>query len=188
MLWFYIKAQRAKREHLKRAMTEKTDAVQEYFRRVNKEKKLPAIATTSILLKEKEEVYLEDSVSLFETRKVTKSDRGGGAVRVMRGVYIGGSRGTSRSYDEMREVDSGQLILTNKRFIFNGNHSSKDVALNKILSINEYSDGIEVAFEGRTKSQTFVGIQNPYLWKALIQYVRAIPPSGELPTATVEIR
>lgn len=176
-----------KQETKRIEINQKSEAVKDYFSRVNQEKKLPTI-NTHILLKSGESAYLQDSVKLFETRKVTKSDRGGGAIRVMKGVYIGGSKSTSRSHDELREIDSGQLILTNKRLIFDGSLNTREIKLDKIISVSEYIDGIEIAIEGKAKSQIYIGMSNPYLWKSLIYYIRQIPPSGELPTAEVEIR
>lgn len=176
-----------KQETKRIEINQKSEAVKDYFNRVNQEKKLPTI-NTHILLKSGESAYLQDNVKLFETRKVTKSERGGGAVRVMKGVYIGGTRGTSRSHDELRVIDGGQLILTNKRLIFDGGLNTREIKLDKIISVSEYIDGIEVAVEDKAKSQIYTGMSNPYLWKSLIYYVRQIPPSGELPTAEVEIR
>jgi hypothetical protein len=183
IIYFYKQKQKMKQIEI----NQKGEAVRDYFNRVNQEKKLPTI-NTHILLKSGESAYLQDNVKLFETRKVTKSDRGGGAIRVMKGVYIGGTSGTSRSHDELREIDTGQLILTNKRLIFDGGLNTRDIKLDKIISVSEYIDGIEVAIEGKTKSQLYTGMSNPYLWKNLIYYIRQIPPSGELPTVVVEIK
>ena len=176
-----------KQETKRIEINQKSEALKDYFNRVNQEKKLPTI-NTHILLKSEESAYLQDNVKLFETRKVTKSERGGGAVRVMKGVYIGRTSGTSRSHDELREIDDGQLILTNKRLIFDGGLNTREMKLDKIISVSEYIDGIEVAVEGKTKSQIYTGMSNPYLWKNLIYYIRQIPPSGELPTVVVEIK
>lgn len=181
------KMQLQKKEKRKAVIQSKVNEVKNYFDLVNQEKKLPTI-NTNILLKKDEVAYLQDSVRLFELRAARKSTRGGGAVRVAKGVYIGGTSGTSRSFDELREIDSGRLILTNQRIVFDGNTNTRDIKLDKIISVTEYIDGIEIAIEGRTKSQTYIGMSNPYLWKALIHYLRQIPETGELPTADIEVK
>lgn len=181
------KMQLQKKEKRKAVIQSKVNEVKNYFDLVNQEKKLPTI-NTNILLKKDEVAYLQDSVRLFELRAARKSTRGGGAVRVAKGVYIGGTSGTSRSFDELREIDSGRLILTNQRIVFDGNTNTRDIKLDKIISVTGYIDGIEIAIEGRAKSQTYIGMSNPYLWKALIHYLRQIPETGELPTADIEVK
>jgi hypothetical protein len=161
--------------------------VKNYFAVIEKSKNIPTI-DTNLMLKTDEKAYLQDEVSLHEIRSVRKSTRGGSAIRVAKGVYIGGSSGTSRGYDEIREIDHGQLVLTNKRVIFDGVANSRDIRLDKIISVTEYLDGIEVAIEGRGKSQIYKGINNPYIWKSLIHYIRQIPESGELPSVDVHIK
>lgn len=161
--------------------------VRNYFTRIEKSQNIPAI-DTNLLLKTDEKAYLQEEVSLHEIRSMRISNRGGGAVRVAKGIYIGGSSGISRGYDEIREIDHGQLILTNKRVVFDGAANSRDMRLDKIMSVTEYSDGIEIAIEGKGKSQIYKGMNNPYLWKALIHYIRQIPGSGELPKFDLQIK
>lgn len=171
----------------KRAIIQgKIDEVNDFFNKLNKQKSFPVI-NSHMLLKKGEKGYLQDNAELYEIRAMRKSDRGGGAVRVAKGVYIGGSSGTSRSYDELRKIDNGKLLLTNLRLIFDGNLNTRDIKLDKILSVSGYSDGIEIAVEGKSKGQVYKGMYNPFLWKALIYYVRQIPESGELPIANVEV-
>lgn len=188
VIYFFIsKSQTKQAEHKKDIINQRVNAVKEYFNRVNQEKRLPVI-NTYIMLKEGESACLQENVRLLETRKVTISNRGGGAVRVMKGVYIGGTSGKSRSHDELREIDSGHLILTNKRVVFDGQTNTRDFKLDKIISVSEFYDGIEMAIEGKSKSLIFTGISNPFMWKTLVTFIRQIPASGELPIASVEVR
>lgn len=174
-------------EHKKEIVNSRANAVKKFFNRVNQEKRLPVI-NTHIILKAGESAYLQENISFFETRKVTISNRGGGAVRIAKGVYIGGAKGISRSHDELREIDSGHLILTNKRVIFDGQTNTRDFKLEKIISVSEHYDGIEMAIEGKNKSLIFTGISNPFMWQALVAFIRQIPSTGELPTDTIEIQ
>ncbi len=44
--------------------------------------------------------------------------------------------------EELTKIDSGILYLTNKRFIFNGQHGNKTIPLNKIIAFTPYTDGV----------------------------------------------
>jgi len=145
-------------------------AMQKYISEIKKNKKIPAI-NTSLILKEGEEAYLEDAVKLYEIRSASKSDRLYVAGRIMKGVYLGGSTGVSRKFDELREIDSGKLVLTNKRVIFDGNFNARTIALEKIISIEPYADGIEIACEDKKQSQLYGSIRDPFLWKNLIMVI-----------------
>jgi len=183
----YFQNSKKKEAERQRFIKQRIDAAQEYFKNINEQKIIPAIAT-QLLLKKDETAYLSDTVTLLEMGKYTVSNRGGGAVRIAKGVYLGGTSGRSRSYDELRKKDNGELILTNKRLIFDGNASTREMSLEKILSVTNHFDGIEIACEGKVKSLIFSGVNNPILWKALIHYIRAIPESGELPPMDLQIR
>ena len=166
-LFFYYKSKKMAKEERKAIANLKIQQVETYFEKAKQNERLPEVETY-IMLKPDEKAFLQDNVKLLEIRKVTKSQRGGGAVRVMKGVYIGGSSGTSRSHDELREIDQGHLILTNKRIVFDGGTNTRDFNLDKIISVAPGDNGIEIAVEGRLKSLIYTGMQNPYLWAALI--------------------
>jgi len=107
-----------------------------------------------IILKKNEEPFLYlPNIELHEDRMIR--DRVGGAVRVMKGVYVGGSRG--ESHPERRHVDTGELILTNKRLVFVGSRKSVDIDLRKILSIDPYSDGIALSRSNKKNIEWFIG-------------------------------
>ncbi len=133
------------------------------------------------MLKKNEVAYLQSDVRLLETRKIRHYESGFGGVRVAKGIYIGATKGRSVSTDELTEIDQGSLILTNQRVIFDGKLNSRDIKLDKLLSIDQYSDGIEIAIEGWSKGQVYIDMDNPFLWVALIKVVRQIPETGELP-------
>ncbi len=133
---------------------------------MKKNGKIPTIKT-SLILKNDEEAYLEEFVKLYEIRSASKSDRLYVGGRVMKGIYVGGSTGVSRRFDELREIDSGKLVLTNKRIIFDGKFNNRIMDLDKIVSIELYDDGFEIATEDKRQSQLYGGIRNPFLWKNL---------------------
>lgn len=121
---------------------------------VTKTNKLPerSIEGVNIILQEGEKLHFNCFTSLLEERSVRVSY--GGAVRVVKGVYVGGSQG--QSHGELKKVDSGYLTLTNKRLIFNGELRNIEFKLNKIVSVEEFSDAIEIGASNRNKIATFI--------------------------------
>lgn len=140
--------------------------LQDYIDAVKKNGKIPPIKT-SLILKNDEEAYLEDFVKLYEIRGASKLDRLYVGARVMKGIYVGGSTGVSRRFDELREIDAGKIVLTNKRIIFDGKFNNRIMDLDKIISIELYDDGFEIATEDKRQSQLYGGVKNPFLWKNL---------------------
>lgn len=125
---------------------------------------LSPITTNAIILKKGEQAYLEiPNVSLVEPRAVRTSTGGygGGSVRIAKGVSIrmGGGQGRSVSHDELMNIDSGELLLTNQRLIFVGAKKSSNIVLSKIMNLTAYSDGLEVQIENRQKPQYFKGTE-----------------------------
>lgn len=110
-----------------------------------------------IILKKNETPCLAISNIEFHEDRMVRH-RVGGAFRVMKGVYVGGSR--SESHPERRHIDTGELILTNKRLVFVGSRRSVDVDLRKILSIEPYSDGIALSRSNKKNVEWFIGNLN----------------------------
>lgn len=131
-----------------------------------------AVITVSIALKPGEQAFLEEQVTLKETRSFTKRSSTGGALRVMKGVYVGGSSGTSRSHNEWRDIDTGTLIITNQRIIFDGRMENRVMPIDRILSVNPLLDGIEVSIENKQKSSFFT-VKNSLIWTTVFNTVHA---------------
>ncbi|MDD4062764.1 MAG: hypothetical protein PHV25_03305 [Candidatus Pacebacteria bacterium] len=145
-----------------------------YINKVKEGKSLPVIIP-SISLEKNEEAFLEEETKLIETRAIRKHTGGmkGIGFRVAKGVYLGsGSRsGTSESHQEWRTIDSGSLIITNKRIVFNGSKENRNIPIKKIISISSTHDHIEVAVEARSKTIIFP-VKNSYIWGAVINIVK----------------
>jgi hypothetical protein len=93
--------------------------------------------------------YFTAPATWLENRTVTRSIRYGGpavSIRIMKGVYYRtGQYDLQRiTQDETREVDSGTIYVTGKRIIFTGSRRNTSIRLEKILSVNPYSDGVEI--------------------------------------------
>jgi len=117
-----------------------------------------------IILNPNEISHHYDNSRLIEERAIRRSY--GGAVRVAKGVYIGGSQG--ESHGELRELDSGGLLLTNQRLIFNGQLRNVEYKLDKIVSVEEHEDSIEIGASNRKKVQLFV-VDDPEKWATYIK-------------------
>jgi len=139
---------------------------------IKSEKRLTKIQP-SVFLDAGETAFLEESSVLFETRAVRKSTGAGIGFRVMKGVHVGGYQGQSESHQEMKSLDSGNLIITNKKLIFRGSKENRAIPLSKIMGLKMYSDAIEIASSSRQKGSTF-SVNNPYIWNVVVYVLRSV--------------
>jgi hypothetical protein len=81
-------------------------------------------------------------------------------IKIAKGLYWrAGSIGVHKiSQDVLSLIDSGTAFLTNKRIIFMGGKKNTNIALNKILDINPYSNGVEI--HKATGKSPFIEISN----------------------------
>ena len=126
-----------------------------------------------IILKPGEQSHWYSSSRLMEERAIRRSH--GGAVRIMKGVYVGGSQ--SESHGELRAIDNGSLLLTNQRLIFNGGFKNIEYQLSKIVSIEEYKDAVEIGSSNRQKVQLYV-VEEPHKWAIFVRIAVQIAHSG----------
>lgn len=113
--------------------------------------KLPVLES-DILLQRNELLHFKVSIDWMEERSVTKRVNYSGFTYSTK--IIGNLRwraGTIKprkiTSQELTLIDSGTLYLTNKRFIFNGQHVNKTIALNKIIGFTPYQDGMLIEKE-----------------------------------------
>ena len=138
--------------------------------------KLPALLSisTNIILHKGEVAYLEEQSDLFEPHSVRTYTGGTRGVSVpvpgLKGVRyrVGGLKGTSESHEELRKIDSGVLLLTNKKLVFAGNNRLKTIKLEKVVQVFPYSDAIKVAVEGKRKLSYFY-VSDGKLWSSAIE-------------------
>jgi type II secretory pathway pseudopilin PulG len=136
----------------------------EFFQGIERTGRLSPPDTNVIT--QKGEVALRDEASvLYETRAYRVS--GGAGTRIGR-IYVGG--GVSESHQRWRRIDTGRLTLTSKRLIFDGSQENRAVRLADIVSVQNWSDAIEVSTQRRAKSLVFQ-VENPLIWSTLVQQV-----------------
>ena len=117
------------------------------------------VKQVDINLQKNERCYYSASIDWLELRRVTKKINYSGPtyrLKIAKGLYYrAGSISPQRiTSDELQIVDSGTLYITSKRLIFCGGLKNSTIALNKILSITPYSDGVEIE-KDRGKSPVF---------------------------------
>ena len=98
--------------------------------------------------------YLED-----RERKEFVGTSHGVSVRVMKGVYyrVGAFKGGRVTHVDRVNVGTGTLFVTTKHLCFAGSQKSVRVPYSKIISFEQYSDGIGIMRDAASaKPQTFV--------------------------------
>lgn len=137
---------------------------------------------TTLNLKSNEVAILSDeNVNLVEERVSRSYQSGHAGIRLARGVYIGGSKGQSVPVSELKIIDSGKLILTNKRLVFVGDMKTREFKINKIVNYDSTINDLCISYEGREKKTIFTNINNPIKWDAIISLIN----SGGLTVQTI---
>jgi len=103
-------------------------------------------------------IFSFPNISLWEPRSVRRGGGAGTSFRVAKGVRfrVGGFQ--AESHEELRNIDQGHLTLTSKRLVFSGAKRAVSIPINKIISIDPFSDAISIRREGKERSQNFVGV------------------------------
>lgn len=177
IIWlvFFVVSLALRAKRIKRLEAEKkVAAIKEaelYITGIKERKQLPRVSAPSIFLTQGEYVFLKENVSLKETRAVRKSTGGFGGLRVAKGITIGGWSGSSESHQEWRLLDSGDIILTNKKIVFRGEKENRTIPIDKIMALDVFANGKEIAVEDKIKGIAFP-VKNPYIWKIAISILR----------------
>jgi len=67
----------------------------------------------------------------------------------------------SESHGELREIDNGELILTNQRLVFKGYKRTIEYKLPKIITVEKYQNAVNIGATNRSKSQFYL-LDDPY--------------------------
>jgi hypothetical protein len=157
-----------------------------FLNKVQSENFLPT-ADSSFMLKSGEVAYFCDDVDLYETRSVRSSTATYTGVRIMKGIYIGGSQGTSSSTERWTCVASGKLVITNQRLIFDGDKNDRNIPLNRIFNAESSQDGVSVSCEGRQKTMIFA-CKNPLILAVVIRICTQSPNPSDLNGIKLDIQ
>ncbi|MBR0472339.1 MAG: zinc-ribbon domain-containing protein [Methanosphaera sp.] len=126
---------------------------------------LPAPTDTTIVLKNKENpVYKVENVSLLEPRSVRTSSGGygGTSVRITKGVTLHSGRTASKSesHDEIKLIDTGDLLITNQRIIFLGSNRTTNIDIKKIIAITSEENRIQIQRSNKQKPEYFTNVKS----------------------------
>jgi hypothetical protein len=135
-------------------------------------RKRPPIVPVNVILKQGEVGILQESSMFYEMQAYRVH---GGGTRI-RGVYIG--RGSSESHQRLRHIDSGRIILTTQRLIFDGQWETRMTNLNDIIWASPLEDAIEVSVGRNQKTQIYI-VRNPLIWAKTIQMLASRKISAE---------
>lgn len=98
------------------------------------------------------------SVPVVLSENHSTGRRGAGAsVRIMKGVWY--HTGGSQTTQAISPIDSGTLILTDKRFVFGGARKNLEFPLAKLTQVSTSATGIALGKSGREKVSYFTGLQ-----------------------------
>jgi hypothetical protein len=153
---------------------------------IKQSRSLPSVFT-NIILKKSEVAYFNESSKLHETRAVRHHQSGFAGFRVMKGVYVGGSKGKSTSTQEWTHIDDGTLVVTNKRIVFDGFSQNRSFDLKKVLSVSQGTDALEVSIEGRQKSVVF-NCSNSIICATIIQICAQTENPSDLSNINLDIQ
>lgn len=102
--------------------------------------------------------------TLMEPRavRVSRGRYNGLSFRVARGLtlHAGGYGSVGESHDEYRPIDQGTLAFTNQRLTFVGAARTSSIDLEKLVSVDAYTDGLGIHRAGKEKAQIFVFSKN----------------------------
>lgn len=135
-----------------------------------------ACPPTNVILQAGEIALLDEASILYESRAYRV---GGGAGTRIGGMYIGG--GVSESQQRLKEITQGRVTLTNERLIFDGSLENRTLRLPDIVSVEPWSDAIEVNTQRRAKSLV-IQVANPILWTTMVEQIA----SGKITASPAE--
>lgn len=179
ILFIYIVSKH--NEKVKQAIIEEADS---FVASIIKERSLKPIST-HLNLKYNETAFLQCNSILYETRNVRYYQSGHVGLRIAKGLYVGSSRGKSQSHEELKAIDSGTLILTNKRIVFYGSSNSRNIFVEKLITVNSFRDSISISSESRQKSIIFT-VPNPLIWEFTIKLLSSVKDPLNLSNIEIE--
>lgn len=184
VLYFVFNKIQHKRERmvLLHALIAEADA---FIENVKKNKAFP-IVDSSLLLEKDEKAFLEEQTVFFEPRSVRKTGGGGIGFRITKGVFVGGYSGQAESQQEWRLIDEGTVTLTNTRIIFRGSKENKTIPLNKVISITNTLESIEISIDGKVKPVAF-RVKNSCIWGGAIHIAKDAENPLQLGDMKIEI-
>jgi len=159
-----IKNNKLKERKEKKAIRQKEEDISTFIETFKSGNASLTAPNTGVMLKKNETpIYAVYNVTLREPRAVRKSTGGygGASIRIAKGVtlHTGRTGSTSQSHDEIKDIDSGKLLITNKRLIFLGSNRTTNIDINKIVAITSTKDMIQIQRSNKQKPEYFNNVK-----------------------------
>ena len=117
------------------------------------------VPEASVTLKRGEEIVAVCSeVTLREPRTVTHGVYGGPRMRVSRSLSFNLGAFRAAPHEELRDVDKGSFVLTDKRYIFMGSKRTASASLSMIVGVEPYQDAIAIHRSNKQRMEMFCGL------------------------------
>jgi hypothetical protein len=175
-----------------------TAATRAYIEALEQSRVFAPVAVPGLHLEQREFAIRHDRATLAEFRRARVG--GGLGTRVRVGgfpIYLGGWKSVPN--EELREVGTGELVLTNRRLLFLGAHTLA-IPFDRLLKCEQIDTALLVS-ESRSKSpRVFLPENNPGLWCFLVNWVAEnrfedpklpdgmhISVTGETPKLQIEV-
>jgi hypothetical protein len=132
-----------------------------------------ALETTfcDITLKKNELPYMSEYASIVEMTNMTVTDLGFNRISITPGRNKDNSYSKKRNVRGMYDTESGNLVLTEARLIFNGSERLLEFKIENILNMRTTWDSIIVSYEGKVKHTQF-RVDNPIIWKGVFEILK----------------
>jgi len=97
-------------------------------------------------------------VVMREPRTVTQGVYGGPRIRVAKNLSfnLGGFR--AAPHEELRDVDTGNVVVTTKRFVFMGSKRTVSVNLTQIVDVEPYQDAVAIHRSNKQRTEMFCNL------------------------------
>lgn len=118
---------------------------------------MPEIPMPINLQKGEAGYFCSTSVTLCEPCAVRSGGYGGASVHVSKGLSLHTGRFASESHDEWREITTGNLYVTDKRIIFDGELKNRVINLEDVMSV---APGYRDACVNSAKLQKPIGFKH----------------------------
>jgi predicted nucleic acid-binding Zn-ribbon protein len=119
---------------------------------------------TSLVLKPKEVAAVEVIATLCRFKTKTEFVGGSHGVSIPLGhgfrYRVSSFRGHPVQSEYLAHLDTGKLIVTNKRLVFLGDKREVSIPIAKLLQVEPYSDALGIAREGKETKEIYL-VSNP---------------------------
>ena len=129
---------------------------------------------TSLVLKSKEIAAVEVDATLCRFKTKTEFVGGSQGVSIPLGhgfrYRVSSFRGHPVQSEYLAPLDTGKLIVTNKRLVFLGTKREVSTPIPKLLQVEPYSDALGIAREGKESKDIYL-VSNPAYVLQFLQWV-----------------